>query len=178
MAALSDALTAQYFRHEEHPHHLIEHRGVELMRFRISHATSYAYGEPVSLCHSITHLKPRETPHQRCLKSHVRVLPWPAVSREHTDFFGNRVNYFSIQQSHATLEVSAVSEVEVAPPPPNEAASPPWELVRDRLHDGRDADPCRAHLRAAVQRHPAAARGAGLCAGLLHAGPPGARGRA
>ena len=26
MAALSDALTAQYFRHEEHPHHMIEHR--------------------------------------------------------------------------------------------------------------------------------------------------------
>jgi uncharacterized alpha-E superfamily protein len=26
MAALSDALTAQYFRHEEQPHHMIEHR--------------------------------------------------------------------------------------------------------------------------------------------------------
>jgi uncharacterized alpha-E superfamily protein len=26
MAAVSDALTAQYFRHEEHPHHMIEHR--------------------------------------------------------------------------------------------------------------------------------------------------------
>jgi hypothetical protein len=26
MAALSDALTAQYFAHEEQPHHMIEHR--------------------------------------------------------------------------------------------------------------------------------------------------------
>jgi uncharacterized alpha-E superfamily protein len=26
MAEVSDALTAQYFRHEEHPHHMIEHR--------------------------------------------------------------------------------------------------------------------------------------------------------
>ncbi|WP_295540109.1 circularly permuted type 2 ATP-grasp protein [uncultured Thiohalocapsa sp.] len=26
MAEISDALTAQYFRHEEHPHHMIEHR--------------------------------------------------------------------------------------------------------------------------------------------------------
>jgi transglutaminase-like putative cysteine protease len=70
----------------------------------------------------------------------VRVLPWPAVSREHTDIFGNRVNYFCIQQSHGALEVSAVSEVEViAPPQPDEAASPPWEQVRERLHDGQDA---------------------------------------
>lgn len=111
------------------------------MRFRISHTTTYAYGEPVSLCHNITHLMPRQTPHQRCLSSHVRVLPWPAVSREHTDFFGNRVSYFCIQQSHATLDVTALSEVDVvAPPQPNEAASPPWELVRDRLQDGQDAD--------------------------------------
>jgi uncharacterized alpha-E superfamily protein len=26
MATLSDALTAQYFRHEEHPHHMLQHR--------------------------------------------------------------------------------------------------------------------------------------------------------
>jgi uncharacterized circularly permuted ATP-grasp superfamily protein/uncharacterized alpha-E superfamily protein len=32
MAALSDALTAQYFRHEEHPHHMIAHRLSALMQ--------------------------------------------------------------------------------------------------------------------------------------------------
>jgi transglutaminase-like putative cysteine protease len=110
------------------------------MRFRISHTTHYVYGAPVSLCHSIAHLKPRETPHQRCLKSHVRVTPWPSVSREHRDIFGNRVNYYSVQQAHGALEVSATSEVEVnAPPAPDAAASPPWEQVRERLHDAREA---------------------------------------
>lgn len=110
------------------------------MRFHISHTTHYVYGAPVSLCHSIAHLKPRETPYQRCLKSHARVSPWPSVSREHRDLFGNRVNYFSVQQAHGELEVSAVSEVEVsAPPPLDAAASPPWEQVRERLHEARDA---------------------------------------
>jgi len=109
------------------------------VRYRVSHVTRYAYGDPVSLCHSITHLKPRETPFQRCASSQVRVTPWPSVSREHRDIFGNRVNYFSIQQSHGALEVSAVSEVQVsAPVVPAAADTPPWEEVRDTLPADRD----------------------------------------
>ncbi|WP_295540110.1 transglutaminase family protein [uncultured Thiohalocapsa sp.] len=117
------------------------------MRFRVSHTTHYGYDSPVSLCHSITHLKPRQMPHQRCLKSHVRVTPWPSVSREHTDLFGNRVNYFSIQQSHAALTVNALSEVEVvAPPAPDAPASPPWEQVRARLQEVRAPDALNARM--------------------------------
>lgn len=109
------------------------------MRFRISHVTRYEYAEPVSLCHSVAHLKPPQTSRQRCLTSQIRVDPWPAVQREHEDFFGNRVSYFSIQQSHDALEVRATSEVEVlAPPPPDPASTPPWERVVARLSDRYD----------------------------------------
>jgi transglutaminase-like putative cysteine protease len=47
--------------------------------------------------------------------------------------FGNRVNYFSIQQAHSELEVSAISEVEVgdANLVPPLAETPAWEQVRD-----------------------------------------------
>jgi transglutaminase-like putative cysteine protease len=111
------------------------------MRFRISHLTRYSYAEPVSLCHSILHLKPRREGFegQRCVSSQLRIDPWPAVNREHEDFFGNRVNYFSVQQSHFSLEVTAISEVEVNPselPPPE--STPPWETVVQRLHEGQD----------------------------------------
>ena len=117
------------------------------MRYRISHITRYTYGDPVSLCHSVTHLKPRETPFQRCLSSQVRVVPWPSVSREHRDLFGNRVNYFSIQQSHSELEVSAVSEVDVSDPlVPPEADTPAWETVRDSLREERDPDTIAARI--------------------------------
>ena len=99
------------------------------MRLRINHVTRYEYAEPVSLCHSIAHLKPPQTARQRCLSSQIRVDPWPAVHREHEDFFGNRVSYFTIQQS----------EVEVlAPTLPKPEATQPWERIVDRLHDRYD----------------------------------------
>ncbi len=108
------------------------------MRFQVRHVTSYRYGDPVSLCHNIAHLKPRDLPGQRVLASQLRIDPWPAVSREHSDFFGNRVSYFCVQQSHRTLEIGAASEVEISPQPlPNLADSPPWEQVPVRLYEDR-----------------------------------------
>lgn len=101
------------------------------MRYQVTHLTRYGYGDPVSLCHSIAHLKPRETPFQRCMAANLRINPWPSVVREHRDFFGNRVNYFSIQQSHLQLEITASAEIEVwAPPLPEPAATQPWEKAR------------------------------------------------
>jgi len=101
------------------------------MRYQVQHVTSYAYADPVSLCHSIAHLKPRETPFQRCLRANLRINPWPSVVREHRDLFGNRVSYFSVQQSHLQLEISATAELEVRRPLlPEPAATQPWELAR------------------------------------------------
>ncbi len=110
------------------------------MRFRIDHRTRYQYVEPVSLCHSIAHLKPPRMARQRCLSSQVRIDPWPAVHREYDDFFGNRVTYFSIQQAHDSLEVHARSEVEVTTPTlPEPSMTKPWERIVNRLRDRQDA---------------------------------------
>jgi transglutaminase-like putative cysteine protease len=118
------------------------------MRFRVSHSTRYHYAEPVSLCHSLLHLKPpRQFPRQTCLASQIRVDPWPAVNREHEDFFGNRVSYFSIQQAHSILEVTATSEVEVhAPDPGLLVDSLPWETARERLREHRGPALARAGI--------------------------------
>lgn len=117
------------------------------MKYRIIHVTRYGYVDSVSLCHSIAHLKPRTMPHQQCLSAQVRVSPWPSVAREHQDLFGNRVNYFSLQLAHSTLEITAISEVEVNAQlvPPMEQ-SPPWEQVRD----GLPADPSPASIDARI----------------------------
>jgi transglutaminase-like putative cysteine protease len=104
------------------------------VRFRINHLTRYLYADPVSLCHNIAHLAPRDLPHQKVISAQLRVDPHPAVSSEHRDFFGNLVSYFCIQQSHKSLEVGIATEVEVlAPPLPDFSASPPWEQVVSRL---------------------------------------------
>jgi transglutaminase-like putative cysteine protease len=59
--------------------------------------------------------------------------------REHTDFFGNRVSYFAIQQSHSHLDVTALSEVEVSPMTlPDPASTLPWELALERVHPKRN----------------------------------------
>jgi transglutaminase-like putative cysteine protease len=117
------------------------------MRFRVDHVTRYRYPDPVSLCHSVAHLKPREQPGQRVLRSQIRVDPWPSVSRQHTDFFGNKVSYFSVQQSHDRLEVRTVSEVDVVPAAmPDLADSPPWEQVVEQLREGKSEDLVAARI--------------------------------
>lgn len=117
------------------------------MKYRIQHVTRYQYSEPVSLCHSIAHLKPMQTRRQQCHSANVRVDPWPAVTREHEDFFGNRVNYFSIQQAHDSLEVTGTSEVEIEPLTlPEAGKTTPWERAAARLYDKGDGQMIDARI--------------------------------
>jgi len=112
------------------------------MRYRITHRTQYAYGQPVLLCHNEARLRPRQTPRQTCLESHVAIEPAPAERAVREDFFGNQVLYFAVQETHERLSVCATSEIEVAaaPPGPDLETSPPWDAVRDRLADEADAE--------------------------------------
>ncbi len=83
------------------------------MKYRITHVTSYNYSESVSLCHNLAHLKLRTQSGQHDVTSQIRIDPVPTIIREFRDFFGNPVNYFSIQQAHQELTITATSEVEV-----------------------------------------------------------------
>lgn len=106
------------------------------MRYQVKHVTGYSYGGPVSLCHSIAHLKPRDMPHQRCSRANLRISPWPSVVREHRDFFGNRVSYFSIQQSHLQLEITATAELDVQSPSwPDAQETVAWDKLAQQLQE-------------------------------------------
>ena len=83
------------------------------MIYQITHVTRYNYSQTVSLCHSEAHLQPRELAGQHCLSSQILISPEPVDYHERIDFFGNRVAYFALQQSHTELIVTAVSKVEV-----------------------------------------------------------------
>jgi transglutaminase-like putative cysteine protease len=126
------------------------------MRYRITHRTSYAYSQPVVLCHNEARLEPRETPRQQCLQSAVVIEPTATERDEREDFFGNRVLYFSVEDRHDKLTVSATSEIELAPlAPPDLDASPAWEAVRDGM--GEPADPETRLARQFVLDSPCAA---------------------
>jgi transglutaminase-like putative cysteine protease len=110
------------------------------MRFRIRHTTRYRYSQAVTLCHNEAHLRPRHSTRQACNESTVLVEPLPAVAHDRSDYFGNPVLHFAVQQPHDTLTVTAHSVVElVQQMMPALEQTPPWESVAVRLaHDHSD----------------------------------------
>ena len=116
-----------------------------MIRYRVTHVTEYRYTASVPQCQNEAHLLPRATPRQKCESGQLRIEPLPAVYQDREDFFGNRVTYFAIQESHANLSVTAQSEVLIAPaalPPLRD--SPTWEesrhtVSKDASHAGIEA---------------------------------------
>jgi transglutaminase-like putative cysteine protease len=82
------------------------------MRYTVDHKTEYTYREPVSLCHNIARLVPRNTVEQTCRNTVIDINPKPDRINEYEDFFGNKVIYFSIEKEHWELTVNVTSEVE------------------------------------------------------------------
>ncbi|PWV60141.1 transglutaminase family protein [Plasticicumulans acidivorans] len=100
------------------------------MNYRVTHRTTYRYSGRVSLCHNEARLLPRETPSQFVGETKLVIEPKPAIYHERRDFFGNRVVYFSIQDLHQVLKVTATSHITGAPRVlPPDAASPAWDEV-------------------------------------------------
>lgn len=108
------------------------------MIYRVTHTTTYTYSQPVSLCHNLAHLTPRPGPRQSTTDFRLVVDPDPAVVHERVDFFGNPATFFTVQEPHKKLAVRAEHTTTVAPfSPPDPAATPPWEEVRDLLRTDR-----------------------------------------
>ncbi|MBA4107091.1 MAG: transglutaminase [Pirellula sp.] len=112
------------------------------MKYTIKHRTWYAYAEAAPVCHNMLHLAPRDMPRQVCSDYRLRIVPEPAFIMRRTDWFGNFVDYFSIEGSHNGLEVLSQSIVRLSPPPkltPSESL--PWEaVVRQSTPEASAAD--------------------------------------
>lgn len=111
------------------------------MKYRVRHTTVYDYGETVPVCQNEARLKPRQGPTQMCISSNLTVSPRPATMAERSDYFGNHVAFFTIQEGHKKLSIASESVVTLAPQPePNPAQAQPWEHIRARLADRADVD--------------------------------------
>jgi transglutaminase-like putative cysteine protease len=108
-----------------------------MIRYRITHVTTYEYTEPVSLCHNVAHLIPRVCEHQRAERSSLTIAPDPAVIEERVDYFGNPVHFFTIQEPHRKLTVGVEHRVDVMPKLVPTTSSG-WETIRDRLPRERE----------------------------------------
>ncbi|WP_405412903.1 transglutaminase N-terminal domain-containing protein [Maribacter sp. Asnod1-A12] len=81
------------------------------MIFNVTHITKYEYNAPVSYCHNIATLRPRESKGQELLSYTIDISPEPAEISERVDFFGNYITRFSIQTEHNILKVTTKSKI-------------------------------------------------------------------
>ncbi len=83
------------------------------MKYRVQHTTIYEYALPVSQCHNLAYLLPRNTDRQRVENIQIKTLPDTSHRFEHLDYFGNRFIQFAIEKDHTRLELTVTSEVEI-----------------------------------------------------------------
>jgi len=114
----------------------------ETIRYRVRHQTVYDYGGNVAHSHQLLHLAPRDSLHQVCLSRSLELTPEPNARRDDVDAFGNFVTRLEYDLPHERLEVVAEVAVEVsAPAAAADAATEPWERVRDVLtYSGKPLD--------------------------------------
>ena len=106
------------------------------MRFRIAHRTRYRYRDTVLLSHNVAQLHPRETGTQETEHYELVVSPQPSTRSAGVDYFGNHVTWFSVQEPHTELTITANSEVDVSLAlRPDVSKGPSWEDVRDAILD-------------------------------------------
>ena len=110
------------------------------MKYRVTHSTTYEYGDAVSLSHNIARLRPRDNgARQICLEHDLSVLPAPSDCSDSLDYFGNHISYFSLQESHNQLKITARSEVEISPAvQPDFSIGSSQENVREALFASAD----------------------------------------
>jgi len=112
------------------------------MTFHIVHTTQYRYSGWVTLCHNEAHLRPRTDDRQRCSVHRLVVEPAPSLTQERSDYFGNVLVYFAVEEPHNELRVTATSTVEVrtGAKQADLGASIVWESVGQRLRDDLRTD--------------------------------------
>jgi transglutaminase-like putative cysteine protease len=83
------------------------------MNYEITHRTLYEYAAPVSVSQHVARLTPRATATQGCTAFALAIAPVPTLRQTRTDYFGNELCLFSIQEVHERLEITTTSRVAV-----------------------------------------------------------------
>jgi transglutaminase-like putative cysteine protease len=106
------------------------------MTYQITHRTLYEYAAPVSVSQHVTRLEPRGSHTQACETFALKIYPEPTLRMSRSDYFGNRLCFFTIQEIHNRLEITTRSRVTVtAHDLPAADSTPPWEHVVNLFRD-------------------------------------------
>ncbi|MBI5772353.1 MAG: transglutaminase family protein [Verrucomicrobia bacterium] len=106
------------------------------MTYEITHRTLYEYAAPVSVSQHVARLTPHVTATQACERFGLEIAPLPTLRQTRTDYFGNELCLFSIQEVHQRLEIVTKSRVSVRARDAIVAeASLPWPEVAQLFRD-------------------------------------------
>jgi transglutaminase-like putative cysteine protease len=106
------------------------------MTYHITHRTLYDYSAPVTVSHHVARLEPCSSNWQTCERFNLKIFPDPALRKEHSDYFGNRLCFFAIQEVHNQLEIITHSRVTVQSPNTKDAEnSLTWEAAASLFRD-------------------------------------------
>ncbi len=106
------------------------------MNYSITHRTLYEYAAPVTMSHHVARLEPLSLATQTQESFTLKIFPEPTLRKARTDYFGNRLCLFSVQEVHSKLEIITHSRVNVtgkrltAP-----EQSPAWEVAAQMFRD-------------------------------------------
>jgi transglutaminase-like putative cysteine protease len=98
------------------------------MVYNVSHRTTYRYSYPVSVGEHVACLKPRSFSRNELVQNTLSIHPAPSTLTERSDYFGNILSFFTIEEPHKVLIVEAKSQVKIDRQPISPATlSRPWE---------------------------------------------------
>jgi transglutaminase-like putative cysteine protease len=104
------------------------------MLYDVRHETRFHYSAPVSISHQLLTLRPRRSNRQNVQEVRVEVTPRPYVQRSWVDYFGNEIEFLTVQESHRDLVILSESQVEVLPGMNIMLDfSPAWEVVAQTM---------------------------------------------
>jgi len=116
------------------------------MTYYITHKTNYYYSNNVSLCHNLAHLTARDTPWQSRRQHELQISVPRVVMSTRADYFGNLVTYYTVQEPHKRLDITAVNHVQVeSRPAPEPSATAGWEQAAETIRTCRDPETLDAY---------------------------------
>jgi transglutaminase-like putative cysteine protease len=83
------------------------------VKYRVRHYTEYSYNDAVSTCYNRLCLTPLNIPGHSCVSSEISIVPIPDEITYRTDFFGNKLVFFSIYKEHMRLKINANSVIQI-----------------------------------------------------------------
>ncbi len=107
------------------------------VRYSVRHQTRYLYSDQVAISYNRVHSQPRPCDWQSFNQARLSIEPEPAFLAKQTDFFGNPVTFFTVQQPHQDLAVTVLFEAQVTPRSCDHD-SHPWERLAESLRHPAD----------------------------------------